>query len=166
MKKFFSLLALAAVAILVAAALPVVAMAQEQGTTIDLGSLLAPWLEMLIGAVAILVTAILGYLAALIKRKTGVDIDLARMTTLQTAITNAAGLVINKLGDAAEGKTIDVRHPLIRDAILYVNAAAPDAVAQFGLSGEQIAEKIAAKLGLATAPAPVPVTNNVTVKQI
>lgn len=153
--RFLQYLTLALATLLIAAAFPVVAMAQEQGTTIDLGSLLAPWLEMLIGAVAILVTAILGYVAALIKRKTGVDIDLARMTTLQTTITNAAGLVINKLGEAAEGKTIDVRHPLIRDAILYVNAAAPDAVAQFGLTPEQIAEKIAAKLGLATATTPV-----------
>lgn len=129
------------------------ASAQEvSDTVINVRDLLAPWLEMLVGAVAILITAILGWVASMIKRKTGVDIDLARMQTLQQTLNNAAGILIAKLGAAAEGVTFDARHPAIKDAILYVSQNAPEAVKHFGLSPEQIAEKLTAKIGLATTP--------------
>lgn len=129
--------------------LPAAAMAQDD-TTIRVGDLMAPWLEMLLGAVAVLVTAVLGYLANLIRQKTGIDIEFARMQTFQQALTNAAGLVINRAADKVADKTINVGHPAIRQAIQYVNESAPDAVEYFGLTPDQIAQKVVAKLGLVT----------------
>lgn len=149
--KFLQYLVLAVAAILIAAALPVVAMAQESDTTVNVGQLLAPWLELLVGAVVTLALALLAYLTALIKAKTGIDIGAKHRETLQAAVENAAGLVLAKVQGSLADKTIDVRHPLVRDAIMYVNANAPDAVAHWGLSGDAIAEKILAKIGLATA---------------
>lgn len=153
--------ALAAVAAFLFIAAPVVAasvaIAQEAvpaapSTALNVGELIAPWLEMLVGAAAILITAILGWIAALVRRKTGVDIDLARMQTLQKALENAAGILIAKAGDAVKDVNIDVRNPMIRDAILYVNKAAPDAVKRWNLTPEDLAEKLVAKIGTATAP--------------
>lgn len=131
-----------------------VAHAQES-TQIVVGDLVAPWLEMLVGAVSILITAILGWLAAQLKMKTGIDIEARHREALQTALTNAAGLALSKLGDTAKDTKIDVRSPIIRDSILYVNKAVPDAVKNFGLSPDQLAEKLVAKIGLALAPSKV-----------
>lgn len=134
--------------------LPSLALAQED-TTIRVGDLMAPWLEMLIGAVAVLITAVLGYLANLIRQKTGIDIEKARMETFQVALTNAAGLVIRRTTDSLANRTIDVRHPAVRQAIQYVNDAAPDAIDYFGLGADEIAEKIVAKLGIMSSQAVV-----------
>lgn len=126
---------------------PVVAFAQEN-TSINVGQLLAPWLEMLVGAVAILITALLGWITAMIKQKTGIDIEARHREALQTALTNAAGLVISRVQGSIADVDFDVRHALVKDAILYVNQAAPDAVERFGLTPQDIAEKLTAKLGL------------------
>lgn len=125
-------------------------------TTINVGDLLAPWMQMLVGAVAVVITAILGWIAAQIKAKTGIDIEARHREALQTALTNAAGLVLNKLGSKISDMTFDVRHQAIREAVMYVSEAVPDAVKNFDLSPEQLAEKLVAKLGLATAPQQLP----------
>lgn len=131
---------------------PVVAFAQETpSTSINIGDLFAPWLEMLVGAVAILIAALLSWITAMIKQKTGIDIEARHREALQTALTNAAGLVLSKVKDSVADKDIDVRNALIRDAIVYVNQAAPDAVKRFGLTPQNLAEKLSAKLGLASA---------------
>lgn len=121
-------------------------------TRVVVGDLIAPWLEMLVGAVAVLITAILGWIAAQVKAKTGIDIEARHREALQTALTNAAGLALTRLSTTLGSKTIDVKHPLIKQAVEYVNSAAPDAIRNFGLTPEQIAEKIVAKVGLAQAP--------------
>lgn len=124
-----------------------------QDTQVVVADLVAPWLEMLVGAVSILVTAILGWIAARIQAKTGIDIEARHREALQTAITNAAGLAINRLHGKLQDVTFDVRHPAIKQAVDYIGSAAPDAVRNFGLTPEQLAEKVVAKLGLAQAPA-------------
>lgn len=130
------------------------ASAQEAAndTRVVVGDLIAPWLEMLVGAVAVLITAILGWIAAQVKAKTGIDIEARHREALQTALTNAAGLALTRLSTTFGSKTIDVKHPLIKQAVEYVNSAVPDAIRNFGLTPEQIAEKIVAKVGLAQAP--------------
>lgn len=134
---------------------PVVAFAQTvttaSPTTVNVGDLIAPWLQMLVGAVAILIGALLTYVTALIKSKTGIDIEARYRQTLQDALTNAAGLALTKVSNTLADKTLDVHSEVIKDAILYVNKAAPDAILHFGLSPAQIAEKITAKVGVITA---------------
>ena len=116
-----------------------VAFAQES-TTVRVGDLIAPWLEMLMGAFVILITAIVGYVANLIRQKTGIDIEARHREALQTALANGAGLILSKATTALADKTIDVRSPQIRDAINYVSEAAPDAIKYFGIAPDQLAE--------------------------
>lgn len=124
-------------------------------TTIRLGDLLAPWTEMLVGAVSVLVSAFLGWIATKINAKTGIDIEARHREALQTALVNAAGLAIAKLGGKVTGIAFDVRSPAIRHGVEYVARAVPDAVAKFGLGPDRLAEMLVAKIGLATAPTPI-----------
>ena len=82
----------------------------------------------------------------LLKNKLGVSIDDSMRASVQTAATNAAGLVLNQLGNSLQGKTITVGTPFIADAVNYVLKNAPDAVAHFGLTPDAIAQKIIALL--------------------
>jgi len=146
--KIYALVVFAIFASIVLA--PVVAFAQDN-TSVNVGELLAPWLEMLVGAIAVLIAALLSWITAMIKQKTGIDIEARHREALQTALTNGAGLILAKVKDSVAGKEIDVRSEIVRDAISYVNQAAPDAVKKFGLTPQDLAEKLMAKLGLAAA---------------
>lgn len=98
----------------------------------------------------------------MIKAKTGYDIEAHHREAFQTALTNGAGLVIQRGGELAAGVSIDVKNPAIRDAILYVNQAAPDAVKYFGITPNAIAEKLNAKLGVVTGPTAITINNSTT----
>jgi hypothetical protein len=138
--------------------LPVVAIAQEvvmtapAETSINVGDLLAPWLQLLLAFAAVVIPALATWAAAELRRRTGIAIELAHMQTFQQALTNGAGLLITKAHQMSSNVTIDARHPAIRDAILYVNNSAPDAIKYFGVTPEAIAEKLVAKLGLLNPP--------------
>lgn len=146
MKRLFGAALAACVLMLYAG----VAFAQGE-TVINVGELLAPWLQYLVAALVAVVLAILGWLAALFQRKTGIEIDLSRMATLQSGIENMAGRVVMLLGDKLNGVTLDVRHPVIKQAIEGLFKAAPDAIAHFGLTPDQLGQKIIDKIGVITA---------------
>jgi hypothetical protein len=97
-------------------------------------------------AVGALISAGVGWLIVLLNRKLGLSIDDSMRSSLQTAATNAAGLVLNQFGNRLSGVKIDVKNELIADAVNYVLQAAPDAVAHFGLTPDLIAQKILALL--------------------
>lgn len=139
----------------------VAAVAQTETTVINLGDLIAPWLEYLVGIVVVLIGALVTWITTMIKQRTGLDIEAHHREAFQTALTNAAGLVIQRGGELAAGVNIDVKNPAIRDAIMYVNQAAPDAVKHFGITPNMIAEKLNAKLGVVTGPTAITV-NSVT----
>jgi hypothetical protein len=122
------------------------------GTPIVVADLIQPWLEYVMAAVAAIIAGLMAWIASVFAKRTGVEMDATRMQTLQTAITMAAGKVIYSLGDRWKDTTVDVRSKAIKDAIIYVNGAAPDAIKRFGLGPEDIAAKITAKLGVLTAP--------------
>lgn len=141
--------------------LTVTAFAQDTAptTVINLGDLIAPWLEYLVGIVVVLIGALVTWITTMVKAKTGYDIEAHHREAFQTALTNAAGLVIQRGGELAAGVNIDVKNPAIRDAIMYVNDAAPDAVKYFGVTPNAIAEKLNAKLGVVTGPTAITVNN-------
>lgn len=118
-------------------------------TSIALGGIYEALAPYLIAVVSTLAAAIVGVLADLLRRKFGLQIEAQHRDALQTALTNAAGLVIAKGGDALKGKTIDISNPLVAAGVNYVRDAVPDAVSKFGLTPEALAEKIAAKIGAA-----------------
>lgn len=123
-------------------------------TRVSLWSLLGPWVDGIGAALGALVLAVLGWLSVTIQRKTGIQIDFLRSETLQAAITNGAGKLVMLLGDRLKDVSIDVKSAAVKEAVEYVFKAAPDAIAHFGLSPAQIAEKIIAKLGVLTAANP------------
>lgn len=123
-------------------------------TVINVSELLAPWMPILMTAFMGIVLAILEAIRQWIKKKTGVEIETSHMLVLQKAIENGAGLALNKLKNHAKTVTIDTRSDAVRQAVEYVNQSAADAVSNFGLTPEQIAEKIIAKMGVITAPNP------------
>ena len=106
-------------------------------------------------------------IGALIKQKTGVDIttgllaqETAHRDALQSALTNAAGSVLQKVGTQVDIRTLDVKSPEIVAAVNQVVAAVPDALDKFGLTAEDLAPKILAKLPqVAPAPAAPTVVN-------
>lgn len=95
-----------------------------------------------------------GYALKLLKEKTGIDIEASRREALQTALTNAAGSLVARLGSGTFAMRLDAASPGIADGIAYVRSAAPDAIKHFGLTERDIAEKLVAKLGVLAAPAP------------
>lgn len=136
--------------------------AWAQDTTVNLGDLLDPWLQLLLAFAALVIPALGTWAAAELRRRTGIALELAHMQTFQQALVNGAGLVLAKTRDTAAGVNIDVKNALIKEAILYVNNSAPDAVAYFGLTPEAIAEKLVAKIGIAQPTANVTNVTNVT----
>ena len=115
-------------------------------TTVSIGDLwtgVVPYITAAIGAV---ITFLTGWVLMLIKTKLGLSIDDSMRASLQTAATNAAGLVLGKLGNNLQGVKVDLRNEFIADAVNYVIKAAPDAIAHFGLTPDMIAQKILALL--------------------
>lgn len=105
---------------------------------------LTPYLVAIVGTLA---AVIVGVLSDLLRRKFGLQIEAQHRDALQTALENAAGLVIAKGGEALKGKAIDVTNPLVAAGVDYVKGAVPDAIKKFDLTPEALAEKIAAKIG-------------------
>lgn len=121
-------------------------------TTVDGGSIFGvvkPYLTELVGLV---IAAALTYALKLLKDKTGIDLEAKYRDTLQSALTNGAGLVISRAGDHMGGLKLDVKNAAIADAINYVLRSAPDAIAHFGLTAQDLRQRVEAKIGVLTAP--------------
>lgn len=135
-----ALIALAFVAILAPSAL-------SQSTVVDGGSVLAVWkpyiVEMLAGAVTLLV----GWVFNLLRVRLGLDIDARHRATLETALGNAVGVVLNQIDTYGGAAKLDVKNAILAEAVTYVLKGAPDALRHFGLTEDRIREKIIAKAG-------------------
>lgn len=129
-------------------------------TRIDGGSIFGAWRPYIVETVSILIAALVGWVVNLIRRRTGLEIEAKHRDALQTALTNAAGLVIAKAGDLASALQLDTRNAALNEGIAYVLKSAPDALAFFGITRESLKEKLEAKLGLAVVPpAGLPIVN-------
>jgi len=133
-----------------------------ENTAINWAELLAPWMQLLIPVVVGFFMALLTWATVELRRRTGIVVEQAHMATLQTALENAAGKAIMMLGDKMKNAQLDAKHPAIKSAVLYANAAALDAIKSFGLTSDQVAEKIIAKVGVLTAPDPTASPKDVT----
>jgi hypothetical protein len=109
-----------------------------------------PYLVELAG---IFVAALAAWLFKLIREKLGLDIEARHREAFQTALTQAAGLLISRLGSGAMAVRLPVDSPNIADGVTYVQQAVPDAVARFGLDPDAFAEKLTAKIGVVAAAA-------------
>jgi hypothetical protein len=130
-------------------------------TTINVGQLLAPWLQGLVAAAVSVIMACFGWLTVIINTRANMQNNVAVIQMeshardlLETALTNAAGWVVIKAGPALDKMSFDVKSPLIVQAVMTINNLAGTAVKQFGLSPEDIAKKVIAKIGVLTASNP------------
>lgn len=120
-------------------------------TMVDVNSwyaLLQPYLTML---ATTLITAAVGLITAKLNEWFGLKKEGELRDSLQAALTNAAGLLIQEIGAAsATMKGLNVGNSTVAKALDYVQKAAPDAIKYFDLTPESLVKKIEAKLGLLT----------------
>jgi len=131
------------------------AMADGAATTIDAGgawnAFVTPLIPSIAAAAGIVITGLATMAMAWLSKKlnlANLEMDAHHRDALQTAVTNAAGLALNSLGNNIQGKTVDVQSPEIANAVRVAMSNAPDAIKYFKLDQkpEKIAEKILAKL--------------------
>lgn len=124
---------------------------------LDLYKFFEPYLVALVGVVF---SGVLGWLAALLKTKFGLDIDAGMRATLQSAAYNGATRAFAQIEGPVANLKIDVKSPLVADAVRWIETAAPDAIKHFGLGPDELAALALAKLGaaqvVAASPAPSP----------
>lgn len=147
MKLFAYLGVLAAACVL----LMLAAVSAEAQTLGD--SLLGVFRPYIIELAGILIAALSAWLFKLIREKLGLDIEARHREAFQTALTQAAGLLISRLGSGSLASRLPIDSPAIADGVAYVQQAVPDAVARFGIESHVIAEKLTAKIGVLAAPA-------------
>lgn len=147
MKLFAYLGALAAACVL----LMLAAVSAEAQTLGD--SLLGVFRPYLIELAGIFIAALAAWLFKLIREKLGLDIEARHREAFQTALTQAAGLLISRLGSGSLAARLPMDSPGIIDGVAYVQSAVPDAVARFSLEPHVISEKLTAKIGVIAAPA-------------
>lgn len=154
--KFFKLPLIAIMALCVCASLAF-AQTAVPSSSINIGELVSPLLQTVLGGVGLVITALVGWLVTIIKQRTGIEIEAKHREALQTALTNAAGYAFNKANGALSDKTINVGSPYVKEAVEYVFKSVPDAINYFGLSSSDLVEKLIAKLGIVNASTPTPV---------
>lgn len=120
-------------------------------STVNVGGFYDIFLAYVLPIIGIVATAAVGVVAKKVTDWTGIKIEDSYRDSLQTALTNAAGLMIEQLGKDAKGMKIDLKNPIFAAAVRYVQNAAPGALKKFGLGPDAVAEKIKAKLGVLLA---------------
>ena len=106
-----------------------------------------PFVDLLLPYInAIVIGVFVPVFLAFALKKLGLDMEAKNREALQTSLSNAAGLLIQKAGVEAGAFSLDVKNEQMAAAIRYVQKSAPDAVAKWGLDPSEIAEKIRAKI--------------------
>lgn len=119
----------------------------------ELWDVFMPVVSMLLVTIAVPAVAALTWKGL---QKLGVDISAEQRNTYQSALENAAGLIVQRLGPRAAGlKNLPMMQadPVVRAAIERVQAGAPDGIAKWQITPSEIARDLEAKLGLQTGPA-------------
>lgn len=106
----------------------------------------------LVELASVFVSAVVFWIATTMKAKLNIDIEARHREALQAALTNAAGLVINRAGGMASALILPSRNPMILEGVDYVVKSAPDALKHFGITpeaaGAVLTEKLEAKIGV------------------
>lgn len=109
-----------------------------------------PWVATFLPFVATLTTALIGaavtFGVAYMNARWKIQVDQENRDAFQTSVTNAAGLLIQRLGAQAAMAKIDVHSPAMREVIDYVGKGAPEAIAKWGITPERVAKAIVAKV--------------------
>jgi hypothetical protein len=117
-------------------------------SVIDGGSIFGSWRPYIVEIVGIAIATVVGWIVNLLRIRFGLEIEARHREALQTALTNAAGLVIGKGENLAGKLQVTVRNDAIAEAVSYVLKGAPDALAYFGLTPDRVRQMVEAKVGI------------------
>lgn len=95
---------------------------------------------------SVLIAAAVAYILKVFSVWTGIKVEANHREALQSALENAARIVLGGLTDKASGRTVTSGHPVFDDALKYVIRSVPDAVDYFKLSPDRIKDMILPKL--------------------
>lgn len=103
-------------------------------------------------AASVIISAAVLWLVGTVKRKFNIDIEAKHRDALQAALTNAAGLIINRAGGVAAAIALPRGSGQFSQGVTYVLESAPEALEHFGITPEAaaavLAEKLEAKIGV------------------
>lgn len=146
MTRFLAALGVACASLFVFAAM---ASAQTPSTGSAIFEIVRPFL---VEIASVVISAAVLWLVGTVKAKFNIEIDARHRDALQAALTNAAGLVINRAGGMAGALALPTRNPLIIEGVDYVVKSAPDALKHFGITPDSasavLAQKLEAKIGV------------------
>jgi hypothetical protein len=134
------------------------ALAQDTDTIVTMPDTLIGFLVQMLfliisGIIAVFLPILLTKLAA----RFNLEIEHEKRDALQTTFTNAAGGLLQKLGEDARTLRIDVKNPDLAAAVNRALKGAPDALKWAGLSEAEIARRILEKIPQVPSPAPTPI---------
>lgn len=114
-------------------------------------TVVTPFIPYIAAAFGTVATAVAGMAVAWLKKQfhlQDLQTEAFNRDAFQQALTNAAGHVMNELGNDIQGKKIDVGSAAVQSAVTLAMNAAPGAIAYFKLTDQPqiIAQKIVAKL--------------------
>jgi hypothetical protein len=133
------------IAALAVLCLPALALAQDD-TAVSVAPLVDFVLPILFTVISGIVTVMLPILLTKLATKFNLQIEQEKRDALQVTFTNAAGGLVQALGDRARLLKIDVGNPHVRDAIARALQGSPEALLWAGLSSEEIARRILEKI--------------------
>jgi hypothetical protein len=130
-------------------------------TTVNVGQYLSPLVQAIVAGLGLVITAAAGWAAAAITKMAGLQgtaagqqIEDGVRRLAHMGFDSAAGWAIMRFGDKLKDVEIDVRNPIIKEAVELAFRYAGDAIAKLGLTPEQVAQKIIEKIGIMTAANP------------
>lgn len=141
-----------------AALLVTAGLAHAQETAVSVAPLVDFVQPILLTLISGVVTVGLPIVLTRLSQRYGLQIEQEKRDALQVTFTNAAGGLLQKLGDQARTLKVDMRNPDVAAAVGRALRGAPDALRWAGLSEEEIARRILEKLPQ-IAPPPVAVAS-------
>lgn len=121
---------------------------------------ISPLVEFVLPIVLTIVTAIIGIVVPVaisyLAKKWNLQIEQSKRDALQVTLTNAAGGLVQKLGERAKELKVNVSDPHVREAVQRVVAGAPDALRWAGLTEAEIARRVLEKVPqISASPTPI-----------
>lgn len=116
-------------------------------TTVALGGWYAIAQPYLLMAFSALVATILGFLTKVIHDKFGIDIQAKDREAIHRAAMTGIASGLALAGKKANEVQVDVRSPLIKSTVDWIQRSVPDATKRLGVTPEKLEKVALAKLG-------------------
>jgi hypothetical protein len=120
----------------------------SDANTVQIGGFWAdvirPYVVDLISA---LLTVFISAVLLVLKQKLGLDVDAKERDALHSAAMSGALQAVAKLDGPLGDVAINVGNPMVASGVEWAMKAAPDAIKHFGMSPDDVAALVQAKLG-------------------